>query len=57
MNNLELYPLKIDLKIVTENTKTLEELLHKIKNQPGISNTKTLVVLSPVINNPSPGPD
>lgn len=45
------------LKIVTENTKTLEQLLHKIKNQPGIANTKTLVVLSPVINNPSPGPD
>lgn len=41
------------LKIVTQSTKTLEALLTKIKKQPGIVKTKTIVVLSTVTDNPS----
>lgn len=41
------------LKIVTENTHTLETLLTKIKNQPGIIKTKTIVILSAITDNPS----
>ena len=41
------------LKIVTESTKTLELLLNRIKNQPGILKTQTIVVLSSITDNPS----
>lgn len=41
------------LKIITENTHTLELLLTRIKNQPGIVKTKTLVILSVITDNPS----
>ncbi|WP_177505128.1 Lrp/AsnC family transcriptional regulator [Anaerosinus sp.] len=45
------------LKIVTESTKTLELLLNRIKNQPGILKTQTIVVLSSITDNPSIIPD
>lgn len=41
------------LKIVTENTHSLELLLTRIKNQPGIVKTKTIVILSAITDNPS----
>lgn len=41
------------LKIVTENTMTLEALLNKIKSVGGIQKTKTVIVLSTKKNNPS----
>lgn len=41
------------LKIVTENTHTLELLLTRIKNQPGIVKTQTIVILSAITDNPS----
>lgn len=41
------------LKIITENTHTLELLLTRIKNQPGIVKTQTIIVLSAVTDNPS----
>lgn len=39
------------LKIITENTETLEKLLNKIKSLNGISKTKTTVSLSTIKNN------
>ena len=39
------------LKIVTENTDTLEKLLNRIKSVPGVQKTRTIVVLSTVKNN------
>lgn len=39
------------LKIITENTETLEKLLNKIKGLNGISKTKTTVSLSTIKNN------
>lgn len=39
------------LKIVTENTSTLESLLNRIKNVQGVQKTRTIVVLSTVKNN------
>ncbi|HOJ10090.1 MAG TPA: Lrp/AsnC family transcriptional regulator [Clostridiales bacterium] len=41
------------LKIVTENTLTLEALLNKIKSVRGVQKTKTVIVLSTIKNNPS----
>lgn len=39
------------LKIVTENTETLEKILNRIKSLNGVSKTKTTVSLSTVKNN------
>lgn len=39
------------LKIVTESTSTLQELLNKIKSAQGIQKTKTIVILSTTKNN------
>lgn len=39
------------LKIVTENTDTLERLLNRIKSVQGVQKTRTTVVLSTVKNN------
>lgn len=39
------------LKIMTENTFTLENLLNRIKSVQGIQKTRTIVVLSTVKNN------
>lgn len=41
------------LKIVTENTSTLEKLLGKIKGVQGVQKTRTIVVLSTVKDNHS----
>lgn len=41
------------LKIITENTHTLERLLTRIKNQSGIVKTQTIVILSTITDNPS----
>jgi Lrp/AsnC family transcriptional regulator, leucine-responsive regulatory protein len=39
------------LKIITENTETLEKILNKIKGMNGIIKTKTTVTLSTIKNN------
>lgn len=39
------------LKIITDNTDTLEELLQRIKSVQGVQKTKTIVTLSTVKNN------
>ncbi|MGE4353269.1 MAG: Lrp/AsnC family transcriptional regulator [Oscillospiraceae bacterium] len=39
------------MKIITENTDTLEALLNRIKSVPGVQKTRTIVVLSSVKNN------
>jgi Lrp/AsnC family leucine-responsive transcriptional regulator len=39
------------LKIITDNTDTLEELLQRIKSVQGVQKTRTIVVLSTVKNN------
>ncbi|HZK71799.1 MAG TPA: Lrp/AsnC family transcriptional regulator [Clostridia bacterium] len=44
------------LKIVTEGTATLENLLNKIKSIQGVQKTKTIVVLSTIKNNYSVKP-
>lgn len=41
------------LKIVTENTATLEKLLNRIKSVQGVIKTRTIVVLSTIKNNHS----
>lgn len=41
------------LKIITESTLTLENLLNKIKSVPGVQKTRTVVALSTVKNNHS----
>lgn len=41
------------LKIMTQNTQTLEALLNKIKGFRGVHKTRTIVVLSTYKNNPS----
>lgn len=46
-----------ELKIITENTTTLEQLLNRIKSIKGVQKTKTIVVLSVVKNNYSIAPD
>lgn len=45
------------LKIMTENTSTLQELLSRIKSVQGIQKTRTIVILSTVKNNYSILPD
>lgn len=44
------------LKVVTENTTTLESLLNKIKSIKGVQKTKTVLVLSTKKKRPSPLP-
>lgn len=39
------------LKIITENTFTLEKILNRIKSVPGVQKTRTIVTLSTVKNN------
>jgi Lrp/AsnC family leucine-responsive transcriptional regulator len=41
------------LKIITENTTTLEQLLNRIKSAQGVIKTRTIVALSTVKNNHS----
>ncbi|MHC1683902.1 MAG: Lrp/AsnC family transcriptional regulator [Clostridiaceae bacterium] len=41
------------LKIVTENTITLENILNRIKSVPGVQKTTTVVTLSTIKNNHS----
>jgi Lrp/AsnC family leucine-responsive transcriptional regulator len=41
------------LKILTENTHTLEKLLTRIKKQPGVMQTQTIVILSTITDSPS----
>lgn len=45
------------LKILTENTQTLEKLLTRIKNAPGVVKTQTIVILSTITDSPSVPPD
>ena len=45
------------LKILTESTQTLEKLLTRIKNSPGVVKTKTIVILSTLPDSPSILPD
>jgi Lrp/AsnC family leucine-responsive transcriptional regulator len=45
------------LKILTENTQTLEKLLTRIKNAPGVVKTQTIVILSTITDSPSVQPD
>ena len=45
------------LKIVTENTASLERLLNRIKSVQGVQKTRTVVVLSTVKNNYSVSPE
>lgn len=41
------------LKIITKNTKSLEKLLTRIKNQEGIARTETIVALSTIADRPT----
>ena len=41
------------LKIITQNTISLEALLNRIKEQPGVVKTQTIVVLSSIVDRPS----
>ncbi|MDD3114430.1 MAG: Lrp/AsnC family transcriptional regulator [Anaerovibrio sp.] len=41
------------LKIITKNTKSLEKLLTRIKNQEGIVKTETIVTLSTITDRPT----
>lgn len=45
------------LKILTENTRTLEKLLTRIKNASGVVKTQTIVILSTITDSPSILPD
>ena len=45
------------LKVVTESTSTLERLLTRIKNIPGVVKTKTIVILSTITDSPSVLPE
>ncbi|MBQ2047466.1 MAG: Lrp/AsnC family transcriptional regulator [Schwartzia sp.] len=45
------------LKILTENTGTLEKLLTRIENAPGVVKTQTIVILSTITDSPSVQPD
>ena len=45
------------LKILTENTRTLEKLLTRIKNAPGVVKTQTIVILSTITDSPAILPD
>ena len=41
------------LKVQTSNTSTLAELLNRLKAQPGVSKTHSIIVLSTVLDRPS----
>jgi Lrp/AsnC family leucine-responsive transcriptional regulator len=45
------------LKVVTENTATLQELLNRIKSVQGVQKTRTIVILSTAKNNYSVVPE
>ena len=45
------------LKIITENTFTLEKLLNRIKSVQGVHRTRTIVILSTIKNNYSVKPN
>lgn len=45
------------LKIVTRNTRTLETLLTRIKNAPGVVKTQTIIILSTITDRPSVLPE
>ena len=45
------------LKIITENTSTLEKLLTRIKDVPGVVKTQTIVILSTITDSPSIFPE
>lgn len=45
------------LKVVTENTATLQELLNRIKSVQGVQKTRTVVILSTAKNNYSVVPE
>lgn len=45
------------LKIITENTASLEQLLNRIKSIQGVQKTRTIVVLSTAKNNYSVSPE
>jgi len=44
------------IKIITENTQSLEKILNRIKAVPGAQKTKTIVTLSPIKNTYSISP-
>ena len=41
------------LKIITKNTKTLDKIMTRIKNQEGIARTETIVVMATIIDRPT----
>lgn len=45
------------LRIVTDNTQSLERLLNMVKSIPGVQNTRTILILSTVKEDPSIDPD
>lgn len=45
------------MKVITESTQTLEQLLNRIKYQVGVIKTQTIVVLSSITDKPSIIPD
>jgi Lrp/AsnC family leucine-responsive transcriptional regulator len=45
------------LKIVTDNTRTLERRLNAVKSVAGVQNTRTTVILSSLKNEPAVDPD
>ena len=45
------------LKVVTDNTQSLERLLNAVKSVSGVQNTKTIVILSTLKNEHSVDPD
>jgi len=45
------------LKVVTDNTQSLERLLNAVKSVSGVQNTKTIVILSTLKNEHSIDPD
>ena len=45
------------LRIVTGNTQSLERLLNMVKSIPGVQNTRTILILSTIKEEPSIDPD
>ena len=45
------------LRVVTDNTQSLEHLLHLVKSIPGVQNTRTILILSTVKEDQSVDPD
>ena len=45
------------LRVVTDNTQSLEHLLNAVKALPGVSNTRTILILSTVKEEHSVDPD